>query len=184
MQFNWHVLPGASICNIKKLFETYVKARILEESIKDDFFISMINDIDWTKSCNTETCVNAAKEVAAFATLLLFQARTLVLPGDRVRNTSWNANSNDPQGTCDTVALQMVDILKCHTSHTKKPTTKTNDRKNEQIATSKAHTRTIILAGTLQLCIYNFICLWCDTENVVLTPRRSEEKGHIDLGSE
>ena len=31
-------------------------------------FMSMFNDIGWTKKGNTETCLHKAKEVAAFAT--------------------------------------------------------------------------------------------------------------------
>ena len=44
------------------------------------------------------------------------QARTLVLPWARVINTRWNGNYNDPMPKWDIIALQLVDILKCHTA--------------------------------------------------------------------
>ena len=55
VQFLWHVYPGALAINIKKHSPTYLKGgvqNILEERI---IFMSMFNDIDWTKEGKTES---------------------------------------------------------------------------------------------------------------------------------
>ena len=71
--------------------------------------------IEWTTKGNTESCLHHAKEVAACGTPNKPAARPLVLLGARFRK--YNDDSNEPQGTLDIVALQMVDIFKGHDSH-------------------------------------------------------------------
>ena len=84
VQFLWHVFPGASTLDIKKHIQIFLNGQDPESLDEWITFMSMFNDIEWTKKGNTETCLHNAKEAAAFATQLI-QARTpLVLPGARV----------------------------------------------------------------------------------------------------
>ena len=78
-------------------------------------FISKFNDIEGRKKSNTETCLHNAKEVAAFATQFKPGHWCSLDPASEYG--WWNGNSTEPQGELDIVALQMVAIFKCHTTH-------------------------------------------------------------------
>ena len=75
----------------------------------------MSNGIEWTKEGDTVNCLRNAKDVAACATKL--KPGHWCFLGNASESTWWNATSNEPQGQRDMVALQMVDIFNCHTSH-------------------------------------------------------------------
>ena len=77
--------------------------------------MSMFNDIEWRKKGNTEKCLHNATEVDAFATKFKPVHWCFLEPASE--SAWWNANSTEPQGKCDIVPLQMVDIFECHTSH-------------------------------------------------------------------
>ena len=119
--------------------------------------------------------------------------RTLVLPGARVRKHVVDRKSQQTHGQWDLIALQMVGIPMCHTSHptffSDRTTSPGQVRKGgrhchfQGTFENKKILINIILAGNI-LCIYNCICHWCDTENLVLTPRRSEEEEQLDLDPE
>ena len=66
--FIWHVLPGASNFDIKRLSKEYLNGQTPESFDERIKFMSMFNDIEWTKKGDTETCLHNAREVAAFAT--------------------------------------------------------------------------------------------------------------------
>ena len=68
VQFIWHVLPGASTPDIRKYIRRCLNGQILEPFDERIIFMSMFNDIAWTKKGDTETCLHNAKEVAAFGT--------------------------------------------------------------------------------------------------------------------
>ena len=88
----------------KALFTTQIEKHIQghlngqnPESVKERItFVSMCNDIEWTKKGNTETCLHNAQDVAAFATL--FKPRHWCFLELASVNTCWNRNSNEPQG--------------------------------------------------------------------------------------
>ena len=82
VQFIWHVLPGASTLDIKKYIRRCLNGQILEPFDERIIFMSLFNDIEWTKKGDTETCSYNAKEVAAFGTQF------------KPENTWWNGNSN------------------------------------------------------------------------------------------
>ena len=82
VQFIWHGLPGASTLEIKKDIQKYLNGQNPESFDGKIIFMSMFNDIEWTKKGSTETCLRDAKEVAAYATQFKPE---LVLPGARVR---------------------------------------------------------------------------------------------------
>ena len=71
--------------------------------------MSVFNGIEWIKRSNTDMCLHYGKEVAAYATK--FKPGHLCFLGVASENTWWNGNSNGP------LALHMVDMFKCHTSH-------------------------------------------------------------------
>ena len=77
--------------------------------------MSMFSDIELTKKGKTETCLHNAEEVGALVTQ--FKPGHWYFLGPASENTWWNGNSNELQGLLDVVALQMVDMFKCHTSH-------------------------------------------------------------------
>ena len=68
MRFIWHVLLGAFTLDIKRHVQGDLNGRTPESFDERIIFMSMFNDIAWTKIGNTETCLHNAKEVAAFAT--------------------------------------------------------------------------------------------------------------------
>ena len=69
VQINGHVPPGASTLDIKKHIQTHLNGRNPESFGERNFFMSIFNDIEWTKKGHTETCLHNAQELAAFATL-------------------------------------------------------------------------------------------------------------------
>ena len=82
--------------------------------------MSMFNDIGWTKKGNRETCLHKAKEVAAFAT----QSK----PGhlcflELVSEKTVARKARQTQGQRDSIAVQMVDVFKCHTFQAMFPAT-------------------------------------------------------------
>ena len=118
------------------------------------------------------------------------EARTLVLPGAASENMWWHGNSDEPQGQCDVVALQMVDIFKCHTSHPIFPATeplsigqlRKGGRSYHFQCTFEIKTILIntMLASNLP-CMYNRICQRYELANLVPTPRRAEDEEQTDL---
>ena len=68
--------------DIKKYIRRCLNGQILEPFEERIIFMSMFNDIEWTKKGDTETCSYNAKEVAAFGTQF------------KPENTWWNGNSN------------------------------------------------------------------------------------------
>ena len=99
------------------------------------------NDVEWTG--NTETSLQSAKDVAAFATP--FKPGHCV-PGPASESSRWKGNSNEPQGKSNIIALQMVDNCKGHPSlpifPAIEPLSLGQLWKEEEITTSKVHKRT------------------------------------------
>ena len=87
-QFIWHVLPGASTLEIKKHTQKHLNEQNPETSDHRIIFMSLLNDIEWTKKVNTETCLHNAKDVAAFAAQ--FKPRHWCFVGPASENTWWN----------------------------------------------------------------------------------------------
>ena len=116
VRFIWQVLPKVFLpLKIKRhIQECFIgqTSESLDEKIK---FMSMFNDIEWTKEGDTETGLHNAKEVAAIATQ--FMPGPCCFLALASESTWWNGNSNEPQRKWDTVAVQIVDLFKCHTSH-------------------------------------------------------------------
>ena len=77
IQLVWHVLPGASTTDINKHFQSHlngIDAQLFEERI---VFLSMLNDIDWTKYGYTEICMAQRQRSGSICGTI--QARTSVL---------------------------------------------------------------------------------------------------------
>ena len=68
VQFIWHVLPGASAFEIIQHIQKYLNKQNPESFDERIIFMSMFNDIEWTKQGITAICLHNAKQVAAFAT--------------------------------------------------------------------------------------------------------------------
>ena len=118
------------------------------------------------------------------------QARTLVLPGARVRKirggTEFPTNIKDNEVVSHG---KMVDIFKCHTSHpiflATEPLSLGQLRKgggNFHFQGTFDNNKILIksMLATNLLCIYNNFCQWYDTENDVFTPRTAEDEEQID----
>ena len=139
VQFIWHVLPNASTLDIKKHTQRRLNGQTPESFEGGIIFMSMFKDIEWTKKALLKPVCTMPKKWQQLRSLI--QAWTLVLPGAGVRKykgvaaygaqfkpghwffvdlesekTWWNGNPNKPQKQRDIVALQMVDMCKCHTS--------------------------------------------------------------------
>ena len=97
-------------CNIQE----YLNGQTPEFFDERIMFMSMFNDTGWTKRGNTEICLHNAKDLAACPTQPKPGHWCFQWPASK--NTWWNANSNEPQGKYDIVALQIVDVFSCHTS--------------------------------------------------------------------
>ena len=101
--------------------------------------------------------------------------------------TWWNGNPNKPYGQWDSQVSQMVDMFKCHTSHTPYSLGQlTKGGRNWHFQGAFENKKILIntiWAGDL-LCIYNCMYPWYDTEKLALTPRGSEEDEQIDLDPE
>ena len=125
----------------------------------------MFNDMDWTRNGSAELCLHDATEVTALATTLKRGHWCfLVLVSDK---TWWNGNSNAPQGQRDSIALQMVDIFKCHTSHPLSLRQVMKGGADYHFQGTMWEQEEIliktVLAGNF-LCIYSCCCQWYDTE--------------------
>ena len=118
VQFMWHVLPGASTNDIKKHIRRYLNGLIPELMEDRIIFMSMFNDIEWTKKGNTETCFAQCQSGSICDPI---QARTLVVLVARVRKYVMNGNSNElPKDnqtlsycrrlTCSCVTLHIQDF--------------------------------------------------------------------------
>ena len=94
MQFVWHVLPSADTIDIKNIFRVTCSGSI-HNYLKNAFeFLSMFNDIRWTKKGNSE---NMSKEVAAFAAN--FKPGHWCFLGPAAEKTWWIGNPSTPPRT-------------------------------------------------------------------------------------
>ena len=81
------------------------------------------------------------------------------------------------------MASQMVDTFKCRTPSLGQLKKEEGNYHFQGTFENKKVLIKNILAGN-PMCIYNCMCQWYDTENVVPTPRRSEEEEQSDLDPE
>ena len=128
-------------------------------------FMSMFDDIEWTKKGNTETCLHHAKEVAACVSKNLVER--------------WRTSR-------DVVASPTADIFKCHSSHPIFPATVRKGGSNYYFNSSSEKNKILIktILGSHLLCVYDRSCQWYETENLAQTPRSAEDKEQIDLEPE
>ena len=81
--FIWHVLPGASNFDIKRLIKEYLNGQTPESFDERIKFMSMFNDIEWTKKGDSGNLFAQCQRSGSICDPS--QARTLVLPRARVR---------------------------------------------------------------------------------------------------
>ena len=155
------MLPGASTLDIKKHIQECFNSESFDEKI---IFMSMFND---TQLKPGHWC----------------------FVGPASENTCCKRDLSEPQAQWDTIALQMVDIFKCYTSHPVFPATEPLSlgqlRKGGityhfqgTFDNNKLLNKTI-LGSSLQ-CVYRS-CQRYVTENQVPAPRTAEDAEQIDL---
>ena len=96
VQFIWHVSSGASTLDIKKHVQEHLHGQTPESFDERIMFMSMFNDVEWTKNGSTETYSHNAQEVAVFARQ--FKPGHWCFLGHPSGNSWWNGNSNESQG--------------------------------------------------------------------------------------
>ena len=128
---------------------------------------------------NTENCLAQCQRSGSICDPI--QARTLVLLDARVRKYVVEGKFRTSR-KLNIIALQMLDILKCHTSPEISGDraiiawTVEGMRKNYQGTRDNKKILTYITLAINLLFIYNRICQWYETENLVHTPRRAERE--------
>ena len=167
VQFNSHVLPGASTLDIKNNIQTHLNWQSPDSFEDRIILMSMLNDIEWTQKGNTETCLHNAN-VAAFATQIKPLSWRFLEPV--LEKTWWYENSNEPH---------QVSHFTSSISATEPPWPGQMEKEGinyhfEGTYENKKILINTMLAGNL-LCIYKCICQWHEPKNW-FPPRRSEEE--------
>ena len=69
MEFEWNIFPGITSIEILRQIQKDLKTRKinLQQLEGKILFMSMFNDIGWTKNGNSAECVSNARKVSEFA---------------------------------------------------------------------------------------------------------------------
>ena len=67
VRFIWCVLPGDSTIQFNRHFQEHFNGQTPDSFYENIIFMSMFNDIEWTKNDNADICLRSAKEVVTFA---------------------------------------------------------------------------------------------------------------------
>ena len=82
-EFQWNIFPGfSSLQSLQEIQQDLKRKSIEPEEFKDRIiFMSMFNDIDWTKKGNDEICISNAEKVKNYAMRFLQAHWTFLGPG-------------------------------------------------------------------------------------------------------
>ena len=107
-QFEWNILPGFSSLQILQNIQEDLRERSIEpEKFIDRInFMSMFNDIDWTRKGNDGTCISNSEKVKEYAKRFSQGHWTFLGLGDEKK---WYGTlPYTPEGKWDTTATQRV----------------------------------------------------------------------------
>ena len=116
IEFEWNIFPGFTSLQILQEIQNDLRKRNVEhEKFTDRItFMSMFNDIDWTRKRNDGICISNSDKVKEYAKRFSQGHWTFFGPGDEKK---WYGTlPYTPEGKCDSTATQMVERSKdtCH----------------------------------------------------------------------
>ena len=180
IEFKWNIFPGrTSLEKIQKDLQSQNgEPQHCEERI---IFMSMFNDIDWTKRRNSEKCLSNSEQVKNYAKRFSRGHWTFLGPGDEKK--FYGTLSYTSEGKWDSIATEMVGHFK-ETGH---PVFKSISALRRGIPTRKGGRDTIhlnadssnteLLIRTIhsaaQVSIYGAVSSWCE-EFAQRTPNQKE----------
>ena len=112
IEFEWNIFPGfSSLAILQEIQKDLARKNIKPEEFKDwIIFISMFNDIDWSKRKNDENCTSNAERVKDYAMTFLQGHWTFPGPGSEEK---WCGKSSfSLNGEWDSIANKMVQRFK------------------------------------------------------------------------
>ena len=182
IQFEWKIFPRRTSLEIFRKIQKDLQDRNIEPENFEDriIFMSMFNDIDWTKRGNTETCISNTGQFKNCAKQFSQGHRTFLSPG---YENKWYGNlSYTHEGTWDSIATQIVGRFKA----TRHPVVKSISALSRGILKRKKNRDTVhinadasnaeLLFRTIHsaLSIYGAVSSWCG-ESAQRTPSPQEE---------
>ena len=105
IEFEWNILPRFSSLQLLQKIQNDLRERSIEPEKFTDriIFMSMFNDIDWTRKGNDGICISNSEKVKEYAERFLQGHWTFLGPGDEKK---WQG------GKWDSTATQMVERFK------------------------------------------------------------------------
>ena len=112
IEFEWNIFPGLTSLEILQRIQKDLQDQNIEPEKFEDriIFMSMFNDIEWTRKGNSEQCVSNSEQVKNYAKRCSRGHWTFLGPGDEKK---WYGTlSYTPEGKWDPIATQMVERFK------------------------------------------------------------------------
>ena len=112
IEFEWNSLPGFSSLQILPESQDDLRERNIEPEKFTDriIFMSMFNDIDWTRKGNEGICIANSEKVKKYAKRFSPGHCTFLVPADEKK--LYGIHLYTPEGKWDSTAAQMVDRFK------------------------------------------------------------------------
>ena len=97
IELEWNIFPGFTSLQILQETQNDLQKRTIEPEKFTDriIFMTMFNDIDWTRKGNGEICISNSEKVKMYAKKVSEGHSTLLDPGDEKK---WYRNRNSKPG--------------------------------------------------------------------------------------